>query len=130
VSDSLEQDKEDYDQEQKIKEWLENRQGTDGEFDYKYINSKGNVRNTIVKGQRLDKEFPEDSTATLHDIVAGCDGRDLEYRDNVNLYNEIDKYLACLGFDEEMSEWIIKKMLRFSELQSNLPFERYLTSLE
>jgi hypothetical protein len=130
VSDFLEQDKEDYDQEQKIKEWLENRQGTDGEFDYKYINSKGNVRNTIVKGQRLDKELPEDSTATLHDIVAGCDGRDLEYRDNVNLYNEIDKYLACLGFDEEMSEWIIKKMLRFSELQSNLPFERYLTSLE
>jgi len=122
-----EEDEEDYEQEKRIKEWLEKQ---NGQFEYQYINSKGNVRTSNFQGARLDKTVAEDTTTTFLDVITGCDGRDLEYRRSVNVYQEIDKWLFCLGFNEEMSEWIVKIMLKSLELKSSSRLEKFLTSLE
>lgn len=74
-----EEDEEDFEQEKLIKEWLE-REGRDGEIELKHISRKGTARNTLVKASiSLDEKMSDDdSKGTFADLIAGCDGRDLD----------------------------------------------------
>lgn len=126
-----EQDEEDHEQDKAIKNWLENNpQGRDVDFDYKFITRKGTARNTLVRASfSLDREISEHGTGTLADFVKGSDGRDLYSGDSVSPDVAIDAYLYFLGFEEELTEWIVK-MLKLSANQSNWLSEKYQTDSE
>jgi hypothetical protein len=107
-----EQDQEDFEQEQKIKEWIAkvDKEAT-VKFDYKHINSKGNIRNTLVRASSsLDQEIQTDAKGTFADLVAGCDGRDLYCGREPSVSEILDAYLYFLGLSEEDSEWVIKTL--------------------
>lgn len=74
-----EQDKEDFDQEKIIQEWLK-REGRTEQLEYKHISSKGTPRNTLdTRSIRLDQKVSDgESSRTYADIIAGSDGRNLE----------------------------------------------------
>lgn len=125
-----EQDEEDFEQELQIKKWLETQQQGAVEFDFKSINRKGNARYLGVRASlSLDQKVSEDSTGTFADLIAGSDGRDLYCGEVPDAETYLDAYLSCLGFDEEMTEWLIKKLKSSMDLNS-LRFEKSLTDLE
>lgn len=107
-----EQDEEDYEQEKLIKEWAD-KNDIRG-LEYEYINSKGGARNSLVRASfSLDQEIGEDGGGTFADIIAGCDGRDLECREEFDdttrdLDQEISWYLFALGFNQEGVVWLKK----------------------
>lgn len=118
-----EQDIEDYEQEKQIEEWLGKRNSS--KFEYQYINSKGNARNTLIKASfSLDQEIGKDGGGTFADIIIGSDGRDLECRREFDdsrrdLEEEISWYLLALGFKrEELS--CLKKILKLSIRQKEV----------
>lgn len=106
-----EQDEEDFEQEQRIKEWIASQNG--GEFGYQYINSKGNARNSGIKASvSLDQKITPDGTGTFADIIAGHDGRDLECgvgadEDEIDPGEKIEVYLLALKFAKEEIPWLI-----------------------
>jgi hypothetical protein len=126
------EDVEDFEQEQKIREWLNKNGETKPDhsgFDFKYISSKGTARNSRVRASlSLDQKIQEDSRGTFADIIAGSDGRDLYRGEEPSADQILDAHLACMGFDEELSEWIIKT-LKLSVNQKKTPYEKFLISL-
>lgn len=120
------EDEEDYAQERLIKEWLE-REGGARDFEYKHINRQGNARNTLVRAQvRLDQQINEDGSGTFADLIAGCDGRDLECGRSDHeandastsaadrLENEFDLFFDAIGASEETKIWA-KKSVKSAE---------------
>jgi len=126
--DTNEEDKEDYEQERRIQEWLK-QQGNSAEFGYEYINRKGNARNTLIKASvRLDQKIGEDGTGTFADLIVGSDGRDLVGGDEpldpeVEAREIIHGYLFALGFQHEEILWLIKT-LKLSVSESKSLFEK------
>ncbi len=119
-----EQDEEDCEQEKLIQEWLK-QQGSAAEFEYKHINRKGSARNTVVRAQvRLDQKIKDDTAGTFADLIAGCDGRDLECRlDGVPtepkaaaeiLDSSIDWFFDAIGVTEDTKQWA-KNSLKSAE---------------
>lgn len=143
-----EQDVEDFEQEQLIREWLE-REGGAGEFEFKHISSKGTARNTIDKRSiRLDaKVSDEEGSRTYADLIAGCDGRDLECGPVADepepktaeekLNENLDLFFDAIGVAEGTKAWA-KKSIRSAEslrklrslMKEEKPFEISLISLE
>jgi hypothetical protein len=124
------EDEEDYEQEKAIQDWLKTQQRANDKFNYQYINSKGNARNSRVRASfSLDQKIKEGETGALADFVAGSDGRDLYNGEAADAGEYLDAYLACLGLDEETSEWVVKT-LKLSVGQSKLHLETFLTDLE
>lgn len=129
-----EQDQEDFEQEKRIEEWLKS-EGSAVEFGYQYRNSKGNARNSGVRAQvRLDQKIGEDRSRTYADIIAGCDGRDLEGRGElVDLEAEAREtifwYLSSIGLDERTIQWAIKT-LKLSVLENKTHLEKFLIDSE
>lgn len=128
------EDIEDYEQEKLIKEWLK-RQATVRQFDYQYINGKGNVRSSLVKASiSLDQAVNEDTDTKFGDLIAG----------NIELYlgsggdsrsdlpeaiEVIQGYLSALNFNKGEIEWVIK-ILRLSIQESKWLFEKSQTNSE
>lgn len=124
-----EQDADDFEQELSIQKWLES-QDEAPEFDFKHISSKGTARNTLVRASfSLDQKITEDSSGTFADLIAGSDGRDLFSGNEPTLEDILDAHFVFLGFDEELSEWLIKK-LKSSQPNDKLLLERFLTDSE
>ena len=129
-----EEDEEDFEQEKKIRDWL-NESGSKERFDFKSINREGNARHIGVNAAfSLDQKVGEDTDTTFADFVAGSDGRDLfsggdagptEYLD----WEQLQDYLAMLGMDERLMEWVTKT-LRWSVLNNKKLFRKLLTDLE
>lgn len=115
-----EQDEEDYEQDKAIKDWIENNpQGRDVDFEYKFINSKGKTRNTLVRAAlSLDQQIQSDTTGTFADLIKGSDGRDLYCGEMPGADAFINAYLSALGLGEGLKEWVIKT-LKLSVLESN-----------
>lgn len=126
-----EQDEEDYEQDKAIKDWIENNpQGRDVDFEYKFINSKGNTRNTLIRAAlSLDQQIQTNSTGTFADLIKGSDGRDLYCEESPGADAFIDAYLNALGLKEGLKEWVIK-ILKLSVLESNWLSKKSQTDLE
>lgn len=128
------EDKEDFEQEKLIEEWLE-REGRAGAIDFKHITRKGTARNTLdTRSIRLDQKTFDDGTGTLADVVAGSDGRDLECRlDGVEIEpsfeEKVSGSLSALGFNQGEIKWLIK-MWKSSMEQNNLLSEKLATDSE
>lgn len=136
-----EQDQADFEQEKLIKEWLE-REGRTDEFGYQHINRKGLARNTTVRAQvRLDQQIREDGTGTFADLIAGCDGRDLECgRDSDEtpdrqetaadrLESELNLFFDAIGVSEGTKKWgmkSVKSAESLRKLQSLMKEEKQL----
>lgn len=110
------EDIEDYEQELRIKEWL-NREGIDG-FELKHITRNGTARNTRVRASiSLDQKISEDSTGTFADLIAGSDGRDYFFGEECDEGSKPDKrellkgYLSEIGFLKGEIKWLMEKML-------------------
>lgn len=120
-----EEDEQDFEQEKIIQEWISQQSAR--EFEFKYINRKGNARNTTFKGISLDQKIKEDGSGTFADIIAGCDGRDLECgrepdEVDVDPKDQIESYLLCLGFAKGEIECLIKLLKKLIlENKSLLP---------
>lgn len=127
-----EQDKEDFEQEKKIREWQGKRKSRWDKIDYLRINygRKGSPRHTgNVRSISLHAEVGEDGARTLEDFIAGSDGRDL-YGGNELSFDEIlNAHLECMGLGEDLSEWVTKR-LKLSEARSQSRFQKFLTDLE
>jgi len=128
--DLCDQDKEDYEQELRIQQWLD-QTGNQNRIDLKHINREGNARNTLVRASfSLDQEIKEDSTGTFADFIAGDPtggsslGGSLGH-DSRDAAAALDAYLACLGFNEEDTEWLIEKLksLEKMKLKPSLKFQ-------
>lgn len=124
------QDEEDFKQEKLIKEWL-NREGRSDQFDCQYINRKGNARNTVgTRSLGLDQKINEDGSGTFADIVAGCDGRDLECGGDAHeaddgpktaaivLDEQLDLFFDAIGIGEETKAWAKKAIKSEESLRS------------
>lgn len=116
------EDIEDFEQEQLIKNWI-SQSGTK-RFDYKYINRKGNARNTLSRNTvSLDEKVRKDSSTTFESCIAGSDGRDLESRGESN-ENSIDPRekihgdLSALGFNKKEIICLLK-ILKASLIKNN-----------
>ncbi len=126
-----EQDEEDYEQDKAIKDWIENNpQGRDVDFEYKFINSKGKTRNTLVRAAlSLDQQITDDGLGTFADLIKGSDGRDLYCGESPGADAFIDAYLDALGLGRGLKEWVIET-LKLSVNQNNLLLEKSLIDLE
>jgi len=127
------QDEEDFAQERAIQDWLE-REGRVDDFGFEHINRKGNARNTLVRAQvRLDAKVQEDGSSTFADLIAGCDGRDLEcaggdrpadgdaeptYSAAVHLESELDLFCKGIGLTGGETEWVKKSVKSAASLQN------------
>lgn len=120
-----EQDEADFAQEKLIQKWLRDK-GTTGEFEFQYINRKGNARSSNdQKSVRLDSKIKDEAgSETYADIIAGCDGRDLECGidfDEIEpktpaerLDEATDYFFDSIGVSEGTKRWA-KKVLRSAE---------------
>lgn len=132
------QDREDFEQEKRINEWL-NRDysGRPELLESWHINRKGNARNTLIQARfSLDQNVRKDDArgGTFADLVAGYDGRDLENGDGDYHFREhfestVTETLQALGLREREIEWL-KNLWRHSETINVWHSQTSMTDLE
>lgn len=132
------QDREDFEQEKRINEWLNrDHPGRTDSVDCKHINRKGNARNTLVRANfSLDQQIVKHDarSGTYADLVAGSDGRDLENGDSDYHFEEyfnglVDETLTALGLHAKEIEWL-KNLWLHSEMLNELLSLTSMTDLE
>lgn len=123
------EDNADFEQERLIQQWLKS-EGRDGSIDYRYINRKGNARNTLVKASiSLDQTISDEGNGgTFADLIAGSDGRDLECGGGLvepepktpqeYLDDQINWFFETLGVSEGVKKWAKKSLKSFESLRS------------
>src|SRR5947208_2674604 len=128
------EDIEDFEQEKRIKEWLEN-QGIGPERDLQpYTTSKGTARNSRVRASlSLDQKIQDDSKGTFADIIGGSDGRDLcngrPIEPEIEAREIVRQYLDCLLKKRELVLWV-EKTLKCWITQNERLYQTFLIDLE
>lgn len=123
------QDREDFEQEKLINEWLNQSQpGRPELLEQRHINRQGNARNTLVRASfSIDQSIGKDNPrgGTFADIVAGSDGRDLEngcsdYHFDEHFNGTVWETLTALGLDSGDISCLIKMWLHSGNLSEKL----------
>ncbi len=130
-------DTEDFEQEMRIREWLK-CEGMHDEFEFQHITRKGTARDTRIGAHggfvRLDQKIGDDESSTFADIIAGCDGRDLERGEQldeppIDPYDQISGYLLAIGVKQKEIP-CLQKILKSSIRQSMWRSEKFQIDLE
>ena len=104
-SQLTEQDTEDHHQELLIKNWLS--QHGAAEFHFTNTTKGGRPKASFVKASiSLDQKITKDSDTTFSEFIAFQPQEDRP--SNEEIFQQMDSYLSCLGFNERDSTWLIK----------------------
>ncbi len=121
------EDIEDFEQEKLIQEWLRST-GNAGRIELKHTTSKGTARNTLIKAAiSLDEKMSDnDDSGTYADLIAGSDGRDLEYGEPDDSFErEIEELqwtiqaIICLASTKSAQAWAEIIYKQWCEQQTN-----------
>jgi collagenase-like PrtC family protease len=109
------EDVDDFEQEERIRQWLASQKSGPSGFVFAYTSRKGNARHARVRASfSLDQKVFEDGKGTYQDIVAGSDGRDLLDREDIESAVEPKTLmlanLNALKIEGELAEWVVQTL--------------------